>query len=177
MRNLKNLNVIESIKCKKLIYTETWLDKLDKIANYLFFSWCFILPFLVYNDPIGDFETTGIEYYLIFIFSIFCGYVIFRKVTEKNLTEIESQFDTEKNKEIINEYCQKMGFEKYGNSKNLIIFNSVNSLNPNYITTRIFLLQNKSVYLTMIRKSYRLNVPVLFSQLVLKRDLTKMLKQ
>ena len=178
VRNLKNLNIDESIKRKKLIYTENWFDKLDKIVIYIFFSWGFVLPFLVYFNPHRDFTKTGIEYYLLFLFSIFCGYVIFRKATEKKLTEIESQFDIEKNKEIINEYCQKMGFEKYRNSKNITIYNSVNtlSLNSNYKTSRIFLLDNKKVYLTMIKENYKMNIPVLFSQIILKKEIEKLIK-
>ncbi len=179
VRNLKNLNIDESIKRKKLIYTENWFDNLDKIVIYIFFSWGFVLPFLVYFNPYRDFTKTGIEYYLLFLFSIFCGYVIFRKATEKKLTEIESQFDIEKNKEIINEYCQKMGFEKYRNSKNITIYNSVNtlSLNSNYKTSRIFLLDNKKVYLTMIKENYKMNIPVLFSQIILKKEIEKLIKK
>src|SRR5690606_4185606 len=66
VRNLKNLNIDESIKRKKLIYTENWFDKLDQIVIYIFFSWGFVLPFLVYFDPHRDYTKTGIEYYLLF---------------------------------------------------------------------------------------------------------------
>ena len=95
------------------------------------------------------------------------------------MTEIESQFDTEKTKEIINEYCQKMGFEKYSNSKNITIYNSVNtlSLNSNYKISRIFLLDNKKVYLTMIKENYKMNIPVLFSQIILKKEIEKLIKK
>ena len=176
MRNLKELNITESIKREKLIYTENWFDKLDRIVIYLFFTWGFVLPFLVYFNPHRDFSKTGIEFYLIFIFSIFCAYVIFRKATEKKLTKIESEFDTEKNKELINEYCQKMGFEKYRNSKNIIIYNSVNplSINSNYKTSRIFLIDKNKIYLTMLKENYKLNIPILFSQMFLKKDIEKL---
>lgn len=178
VRNLKNLNINESIKNKKLIYSENWFDKLDQIIIYIFFSWGFVIPFLVYFDPYRNFNKTGIEYYLLFIFSIFCGYVIFRKATEKKLTEIKSRFDIEKNKEIIHEYCQKMGFEKYRNSKNIIIYNSVNplSINSNYKTSRIFLIEKNKIYLTMLNENYKMNIPVLFSQIILKREIKKLME-
>ena len=85
----------------------------------------------------------------------------------------------QKNKEIINEYCQKMGFEKYSNSKNITIYNSVNtlSLNSNYKISRIFLLDNKKVYLTMIKENYKMNIPVLFSQIILKKEIEKLIKK
>ena len=79
----------------------------------------------------------------------------------------------------INEYCQKMGFEKYRNSKNITIYNSVNtlSLNSNYKISRIFLLDNKKVYLTMIKENYKMNIPVLFSQIILKKEIEKLIKK
>ena len=86
MRNLKNLNIDESIKRKKLIYTENWFGKLDQIVIYIFFSWGFVLPFLVYFNPNRDFTKTGIEYYLLFIFSIFDHiYILLRKSLYANI--------------------------------------------------------------------------------------------
>ncbi len=179
MRNIKDLNIDESIKLEKLIYTENWLDKIDQIILYLFFSWGFILPFLIYFNPHRDFEKTGVEYYLLFVFSVFCGFVIYRKANEKRLIAIESKFNEEKNKEIINEYCQKMGFEKYRNSNKVIIYNTVNlfGVNSNFKTSRIFLFENKKVYFTIIKENFRLNIPVLFSQIILKKEIEKLIKK
>ena len=72
-----------------------------------------------------------------------------------------------------------MGFEKYRNSKNITIYNSVNtlSLNSNYKISRIFLLDNKKVYLTMIKENYKMNIPVLFSQIILKKEIEKLIKK
>ena len=72
-----------------------------------------------------------------------------------------------------------MGFEKYSNSKNITIYNSVNtlSLNSNYKISRIFLLDNKKVYLTMIKENYKMNIPVLFSQIILKKEIEKLIKK
>ena len=179
VRKLKELNIAESIKRERLIYTENWFDKLDRIVIYLFFSWGFVIPFLVFFNPHKDLTKTGIEFYLMFIFSIFCAYVIFRKATEKNLTEIKSEFDTEKNKELINEYCQKMGYEKYRNSKNIIIYNSENPLNinSNYKTSRIFLFESNKIYFTMLKENYKMNIPVLFSQIIMKKEIEKLIKK
>ena len=179
MRNLKNLNIEESIKCKKLIYTESWFDKIDQVVIYLFFTWGFILPFLIFFNPHRNQAERGIEYYVIFVFSLFCGYVIFRKATEKKLTEINSHFDAEENRKLINEYCKEKGFEKYRNSKNIIIYNSESSfnINPNYKVSRIFLLDNQSLYITVIKENYKLNIPVLFSQIFLRKDIEKITRK
>ncbi len=179
MRNLKNLNIEESINRKKLIYTERWFDKLDRFVIYLCFTWGFVLPFLIYFDPHRDYAKTGIEYYIVFIFSLFCAYVVYRKATEKKLTEINSQFDSEENRKLINKYCEEKGFEKYRNSKNIIIYNSESAFNikPNYKVSRIFLLNNQSVYVTMIKENYKINIPVLFSQIFLTKDIEKITRE
>ena len=69
-----------------------------------------------------------------------------------------------------------MGFEKYRNSKNIIIYNSVNplSINSNYKTSRIFLIDKNKIYLTMLKENYKLNIPILFSQMFLKKDIEKL---
>lgn len=173
MRRLKNLNIKKSIEQNKLIYSEDWFDKFDRIVIYLFFSGGFINPFLIYFNPYRDYSKTGIEFYLLFIFSFFCAFTIYRKATEKQLTKIVSKYNAEENKLLINQYCEKKGFEKHKNSGNVIIYNRSNyqSINPRHQTSRIFILDKNNIYLTMIKESHKLNLPVLFSQISLKRDI------
>jgi hypothetical protein len=173
MRRLKNLNIKKSIELNKLVYSEDWFDIFDRIAIYMFFSWGFLTPFLVYFNSHRDYSKTGIEFYLLFIFSLFCAFTIYRKATEKQLTKIVSKYTAEENKLYINEYCKKKGFEKHRNSGNVIIYNVRNyqSINPIYQTSRIFILDKNNIYLTMIQESHKFNFPVLFSQIFLKRDI------
>ena len=176
MRNLKDINVTESIRSKELIFTEDFSDYFDKIILYLFFGCGFILPFFIYFNPHDSSDKNKFEYYLIFILSVFCGYTIYRKLREKKLTEIESKYDLKKNKELVNEYCKKMGYKNNRNSYNIIIYNSTSSFefNTNYETSRIFLFDDKKIYVTMLKENRRLNVPVLFSQIILKCDIKKL---
>ena len=172
MRSLKNLNVKKSIEQNKLVYSESWLDKFGSYIIYLFCLSGFITPFLIFYDPYRDHSKTGFEYYLVFILSIFFVYSFYRKATEKRLIKIVSKYDAKENNLLINEYCEKKGFEKYKNSNNVIIYNTEMALNfnPNYKISRIFLLKGNSIYFTIIREN-KLNTPVLFSQISLKRDI------
>ena len=124
-------------------------------------------------------KETGIEYYLLFILCVFFGYSFYRKATEKQLTEIKSKFEIEQNRKLINNYCAEKGFEKYRNSINIIIYNSENDLsfNSNYKISRIFLLDNHSIYITMIKENHKLNIPVLFSQIFLRKDIEKIVQK
>ncbi|KQB38811.1 hypothetical protein [Flavobacterium aquidurense] len=173
MRSLKNLNIKKSIEQNKLIYSEDWLDKFGTIVLYLFFSWGFILPFLIFFDSYRNYSKTGFEYYLLFIFSLFCAFTIYRKATEKQLTKIIGKYNAEENKLLINQYCEKKGFEKHRNSGNVIIYNKLNylALNQRFQTSRIFLLHKNDIYFTMIKENQKMNIPVLFSQISLKRDI------
>ncbi|WP_291286421.1 hypothetical protein [Flavobacterium sp.] len=179
MRRLKNLNRRKSIEQNKLVYSESWLDKFDTIILYLFFSWGFLMPFLVYFNPHRDYSKTGIEFYLLFIFSLFCAFTIYRKATEKQLTKIISKYNAEENKLLINQYCEKKGFEKHRNSGNIIIYNNLNPLaiNSMFQTSRIFILDKNDIYLTMIKENQKLNIPILFSQISLKRDIKNLCQQ
>lgn len=176
MRNLKNLNIKKSIESGKLVYSEDWLDKFGTYVFYLFCCSGFIFPFLIYFDPYRNYSKTGFEYYLLFIFSVFFIYSFYRKAFEKHLTIIESKYDIEKNRLLINEYCEKKSFEKYRNSKNIIIYNKLNylAINPRFQTSRIFILDKNDIYLTMIKENQKLNIPVLFSQISLKRDIKRL---
>lgn len=176
MRSLKNLNIKKSIEQNKLIFSENWFDKFDTIIIYMFFSWGFLMPFFVYFNPYRDYSKTGIEFYLLFIFSLFCAFTIYRKATEKRLAKIVSKYNLEENKLLINRYCKKRGFEKHRNSGNLLIYNSLNylAINPRFQTSRIFILDKNDIYLTMIKENQKMNIPVLFSQISLKRDIKKL---
>lgn len=134
------------------------------------------MPFFVYFNPYRNYSKTGIEFYLLFLFSFFALYTIYRKATEKLLTKIVSKYDAEKNRILINEYCEKNGFEKYRDAKNIIIYNKLNylAINPRFQASRIFILDKNDIYLTMIKENQKMNIPVLFSQLFLKADIKKL---
>lgn len=52
MRSLNKLNIEKSIKSKKLIYNESWVDKFDKINILFVFGLGFVLSFLGFFNRI-----------------------------------------------------------------------------------------------------------------------------
>ncbi|CAM3586677.1 hypothetical protein FSS13T_22600 [Flavobacterium saliperosum S13] len=176
MRQLKNLNVHKSINTKSLIFEENFGDKLDRITIYLFFTYFGIMPYL-YADFSKD--NQNIYYFISSLLSLFCLYVVYRKATEKNLNKIETFNSLEINREIINNYCKQKGYQKQRNSNNILIYIEENpyTLSNSYHTSRIFLLDNNDVYFTIIKDNFRLNIPVLISQIILKSDMKKIFKK
>jgi len=178
VRELKQLNIEESIRQEKLIFKEGWLDKFDTITIYFIFSWATIIPFLVYFDPHRNKSETGIFYYLTFLMTVLGIYVIYRKATEKKLIKISSSFNQEENRKLINEYCIKEHFEKHRDSKNIIIYNEDAdfNINPNYKTSYIFILDNNIVLFTILKERFKVNLPTLTKHLMVKSELKKLLK-
>ncbi|MBV6881644.1 hypothetical protein NG800_017115 [Epilithonimonas ginsengisoli] len=90
---------------------------------------------------------------------------------------IKSKYLQDKNREIITKYFEKNNFERYRSASNILIYNEENdfSLNPNYQTSRIILLDKDFIYMAVIKENFRLNIPVLTKHIFLKRDLKKLL--
>ena len=176
MRNLKNLNKRRSIEEEKLVFQENWFDKIDTIIFCLFFLWGAILPFLIYFDPYKSDNGSG--YYIPFAFTIFSVFAICKKLREKNFHKIVTRNSEEKNAEIIRDYCLKDGYETRRNSNGLIIYNIPNSMsiNSSHEISRIFIVKENKIYFTMIKENHKLNIPVLFSDYFVVKDLKKLTK-
>jgi len=178
VRTLKQLDINGSIKQEKLIFKESWLDKFDTITVYFVFGWATIVPFLVYFDPHRNKNETGLFHYLIFLMTFLSIYVIYRKATENKLIKITSSNTQELNRSLINEYCIKENFRKYRDTKDIIIYNEDAdfNINPNWVTSYIFLLKDNNILFTIIKERYKVNLPTLTKHLVVKNDLRKILK-
>lgn len=179
MRNLKDINIEKSIEQKKLIYPQKWFEKLDSPGIYFIYCMCFSFPFLIYFDPYRDKTKTGIEFYLLFIVSLSSIYAIYRKATEKRLSEIVTQNDIAANKKLVKKYCEKLGYVQSKNSKgskNLYIFDATGfiSMRPTNKTLRIFIFNNHSIYFTTIKDNVVWNPPVFITHIILKNDLEKL---
>ncbi|WP_264521275.1 hypothetical protein [Flavobacterium sp. N1994] len=179
MRNLKDIDINKSLEQKKLIYPEKWFEKFDSLCVYFFFCIVFIMPFLVYFDPYRNKIKTGSEYYLLFIVSLISIYGIYRKATEKCLSKIITQNEKAKNKKLVKEYCEKLGYVMSQNSKStkdLYIFDASGfiSMRPTDKTCRIFIFDKQTIYFTTIRDNFAGNPPVLTTHIILKYDLKKL---
>ncbi|AWI26864.1 hypothetical protein HYN49_13665 [Flavobacterium pallidum] len=132
---------------------------------------------MIYFDPYKS-KTTGLEYYLIFILSVFGIYSIYKKATEKNLTEIVGSADITYNKELLMKYCAKRGFDLYRDSKKLIIYNSNHTFGfgSDNNTSRIIFFDKDKLLVTVIKDGFRANPPILFSDTLFKREIKNLFK-
>jgi hypothetical protein len=180
MRKLKNLNPLESISKRRLIFDEDWNDKFNRLAVYLVFSPLILLPLLImyFQEKYTNSNETFVLYW-VFPISIILGlYMLYRNATEKQLVKINAQIDSLTIRKLLLDYAEKNNFEVYRKSNNCLIFNeSFDIWSSDSKKTRIFFVQDNNVLFTVIQDNFRLNLPTMFTHILLKRDITKLLKK
>ncbi|KPH10880.1 hypothetical protein [Chryseobacterium sp. ERMR1:04] len=178
MRILKNLEIEESISSKKLMFEESWWEKFDTFTNYFMFL-ALIVPSILALGSVKSSANSDLEYLLCGSGLFFGLYGFYCKFTEKDLKEIKFNIHKEDAKQRILEYGNKNNYRVSKISNNLIFLNEPTSgyTLGNYEKTIMIFFKNESILYTLIKESARLNVPVLFSQHIIRIDLKKILKK
>jgi hypothetical protein len=178
MRSLKNVQINESIQRKRLIYNESFSDKINKYIIYLVFI------ALTYFSIIGMYEikpsaNSDFEYIFYISIFIFGSYISYSTFTEKKLKEISFSIRKEEAKRRVLEYGKKRNFRISEIASNLIFLNepttSISRLDEE--KTTIIFFKNNSILYTVIQNGTRINTPVLLSQHLIRKDLKKILSQ
>lgn len=177
MKILNQLNVEESVRLEKLVYKENWLNKIDTLAVYFIFGCFMVAPLLIYVGETRNQGHVGIFYYLLFVITIFGAYVIYRKATEKKLIKIISNFKLPDIKIRVSNYSREENFAEYRAFESVMVYTADADFNisSNFKIYYIFILKDNLVLFTIIKEQFKLNVPILFTHLKVKKDLTKML--
>lgn len=179
MRNLKNLDIPKSIKTKKLVFEQTWLDTFDTFTNYLAYFSLVASTFLALISINPNSENDTVGYLIIPVIIIFCLYAFYCKFSELILREIKFDIHREDAKQRILEYGKDFDYRISKISNDLIFLNENISYFGfgNYEKTIIIFIKEKSILITVIKEGFSINAPVLFSQHFIKSDLKKKLKQ
>lgn len=178
MRALKELNISESIKLKKLVFKTSWYDRLDTLTVYFICLAIISFAILCFAE-LKSFSENKFEYFTLSSLIIFSLYTSYCKFTEKKLKKIKFNIHKEEAKERIMEYGKKYNYRISKISSNLIFLNEpTNSfdLQEHEQTTIIFFKDNEVLY-TLIKEGFRVNFPVLFFQHFTKTQLKKILNQ
>ncbi|WP_460610461.1 hypothetical protein [Hymenobacter terrigena] len=177
MRRLQGINISSSLKANKLVFDVPWTDVLDSIAFYLFFSSPIVfIGILVNNTDFNNSNDAFLVAIILPLIALLCGYVMYRKATERKLTKITSRFDEAENHQLLLEYAASHSLEVYSNASCLLICNEpLGGWNDNYKRSYIFILSSHNVYVSALKDTAKLNLPVIISYIFLKRDLRKLL--
>jgi len=179
MRTLINLDINKSIESRKLIFEESWFDKLDDFINYLIFialGSCSVLCLKEIN-PLSSNDRVG--YYLFPLIIVFCLYGFYCKFSEKHLKKIRFYIHREEAKQKILEYGKIYNYRISKISNNLIFLNEpINDFSfGNQEKTIVVFFENDTILYTVIKEGTRLNLPILFSQHFTRRDLRRILQK
>ncbi len=168
MRRIVKINVSNSIKSLKLIFLEDRFEKLDVFfTQIVFLGGIYMCSSVYFIDKQSNEEY--IKYFLPFVI-LFLLYCIYRKAIEKKLTEINTIFDTKTNREILLNFFKDKDYEVSRDSKECLILNQGGYLLSQTISTVILISDNK-IYFTILKQGFRMDPPVLYSHITLKKEL------
>ncbi|WP_157886028.1 hypothetical protein [Chryseobacterium glaciei] len=161
-----------------MITEESWWDKFDTFTNYFMFL-ALIVSSILALGSVKSSANSDLEYFLYGSGLFFGLYGFYCKFTEKHLKEIKFTIHKEDAKQRILEYGKKYNYRISKISNNLIFLNEPTSgyTLGNYEKTIMIFFKNESILYTLIKEGARLNVPVLFSQHIVRIDLKKILTQ
>lgn len=179
MREIIKLHPQESMSQSRLVFEESWLDKFNTLTVYLVFSPFILLPVEMYLNESFINPNERFILYCVLPISVLSGlYIYYRSATEKRLTKIHTSLKRQDARQLLLNYAEKKGYEIYLKSNDCLIFNETyDDWNSNYKKTRIFFVQDKIIMFCIIRDSFKINMPILFSHLFLKVELKKLVKE
>ena len=168
MRRIVKIEIDKSIKSRTLIFSEDWYEKANQIAAYFVFALGIYICGSVYFEKM----TANDEFikYISPIGIVFFIYCIYRKVVEKKLTIINTSFNTETSHKFLLKFAQSKSYEISRESKQCLIFNDNGYILSQTISMVLLICDNK-IYFTILKQGFRMDPPVLFSHISLKKEL------
>ena len=172
MREVKKIDINKSFTLKRLIFSENWIDKIDRILIYVVFGTLIILPAFMILKADFNLPNQKLISLTAFPLTIFLSlYIVYRTATEKLLIELTTQFNEGKNRQILMMFADKNKLIVSRDSKECVILNT-----RYYRTTAIFIVKDNIVLFTAMTNGYRINFPTLICHLLLKQRLKKEFK-
>ena len=99
MREVKKIDINKSFTLKRLIFSENWIDKIDRILIYVVFGTLIILPAFMILKADFNLPNQKLISLTAFPLTIFLSlYIVYRTATEKLLIELTTQFNEGKNR-------------------------------------------------------------------------------
>ncbi len=174
---LYNIDVISSIRKKKLIYPKSFFDYLNFCSNLIIFiAIPYILIMVITKESsMENSNDRFFAYYITPVIIVFSFYLLYRSFVEKNLNYIRSTFSAQKNKERLLLYAAEKGYAVFYRSDDLLIFTEESQFDSNRLKVVVCILEKHNVWFTMFRDNGRANIPTITSHIYLAKDLKLLL--
>jgi hypothetical protein len=177
MRKLSNIAIEQSIFQKRIICDKESADGMDHFFIYVilgtvFFGSIAALADLDYNNP----NHLLLAYAGIPLLILCCAYVLYRKITEKHLFFLKTSYTKKQLLPMLLDFAKEYSMELYPQSDGLLLFNETpDESKPEYKKTSIFIIRDYEIHFAVLKDHYKLNYPVLFEHLLLRRELKKLI--
>ncbi len=178
MRNLKGLNIKESIRERKLVYSKRWYDYADAFTLLLFCSaWTYFTIILFKSlDPKSPNDLFVISVIIPII--ILCNiYIIYRVIADEHLCVRQTEYKKAEIIEILLEYAENEGFFVHSKTHNKLIVNRYRTFQSAYMKTMIFFIEDNIVYYTVIQDGTRINAPSMIFYWMMRWDMRKLFRR
>jgi hypothetical protein len=179
MRRITKINIDESVNRHRLIFQESWVDKLDRLVIYFSFGVFLVYPVLTFIN--ADFKNPNDKFISLTILPIsilFGLYVIYRKATEKRLFKVITPFDKQTTRQMLLDFADEQELEIHRKSNDCLIFNeSSDDFNSSHKKSMVFIVKDNLVLFTVLKDQFKLNLPTLTSHLLLRYNLKKLFGQ
>ena len=181
MRNIAKINIEESILRGKLTFDKRLSERLDQVIIYYLCAVMISTPLLALRDADFDNRNDLFLYLTLFPFLALIGaYIIYRKATEMSLVKIESPYKRQIKRQMLLDYAEERAYQVYRKSNDCLILNqpadAFESLNTSHMKSLVLIVDDNAVYFTIIRDLYNVNLPVLITHHLVRRDLKKLFK-
>jgi len=179
MRRISNINIGESIRRGRLIYQESFFDKWSYFFVILYFSMLFAIT-LYMNYFLFTIDNLDLFFNFIFLPTLsFLGiYIAFRKATEKRLIRISYYLEKEAAQQLVTKYLKSKKYHLVAKTADCMIFSKptdfMEIISFTQYKTLVVLFDKEVIHFVLLTKGHRLNLPVLISHLIIRRDLKKL---
>jgi hypothetical protein len=180
VRNLSNINIKESIRRKRLVFKENFSYIINISFIILYFSLAFAMSIAFnYQWLTSDGLDIFTNLLLLPLISFLCLCIVWRKLSEKRLAQIQTNSKKEDTIRTLVEYARSRKYSLYMRSPQCLIFTMPSSMIDIFSFTQyksfIILLDEDRILFTILTKGARLDLPVLFTHLIIRNDLKKLL--
>jgi len=177
VRQLNNINFLQSLRAEKLVFDEDWGDALDRTVQYLLWSvLIFFAISFVWHEDLTQVNNAIVAYGIVPLVVTVATYVCYRKATEYRFALLPTKLPAAGSAALVLEFARQQKLEVFRSSRNLIVLNEpTHGVNSTYRKTMVFLLTDGTIRFTVVRDMPKLSFPVLTSHLFLKRDLRRLL--
>ena len=176
MAYVDNIDYQKTKSKKRIVLKSKWLDLMDTIVFFMMSTSLLLFEFLTFKE--ADLESPNDSFVIYWIFpflTIFILIAIYKKIIEKRLLIIETNLEkTEARKQIVS-IIKSWGWKIQKNNGDYLQATTGIGI-ATWGKQVIIIYDNRKIYLNVMSDNPKVRMPVIFSDISIKKDIEKELK-